>query len=346
MSKKISKLILDLSCLFLSHAALMCASIFNRQDQGLTQSKWSSSDSLRRNLTKSAITANVLEDEVIRPYDQGDIHSLRYNMKDVNPMLLIFDGHKFKVFTLGHEHIDNRHVKLVPLLVHALETNHPERFKPGQPVFQLVFTASDFLLTECANEFTDCPVNKFLPPIISFSSVYRDKSIFPTAKSFPNPDFSGCMFDWKVTNSSGCQWPEVDHSYQWDDLENQIVWRGSDHPFFLPSFDEYGKMDVRWLEQMFTREALANMTERDVESRLFHHYSDLSPRWKAVALSLKSTISETGSHRWINVMFTGEAEKELHTRFAERGMHVSDDQLMSPLSMSRYKYQIDLAGGT
>jgi hypothetical protein len=309
-----------------------------------SQSQLSSKkNSMARNLTRSDI--ELEEDEVIPPYHQNDIQSLRYNMKDIYPMLLVFNGSRFEAYTLGHEKIGLRYTKLIPLLVHALETNHAERFRPGQPVFQMVFTVSDFLWTECANEFADCPINKFLPPIISFSSVYRDKSILPTAKSFPNPDFSGCLYEWKLQNKAGCTWPSVDKSLRWEDLEDQLVWRGSDHRFFLPSLDEYGKMDVEWLEKVFTREALANMTDSDVVSRLFHHYSELSPRWKAVALTLKSTIVEPESHHWINVLFTGTSEQELHALFAERGTPVTDMTSMSPEDMSRFRYQIDLAGG-
>ena len=346
MKKKRVKQLLEVLFFILLHAAFMCSSTFQGFIASTSQSQQQGrkSKSLTRNLTRS--DNEVEEEEVIRPYNQIDIQSLRYNMKDIYPMLLVFNGSRFEAYTLGHEKVGRRYTKLVPLLVHALETNHPERFEPGQPVFQMVFTVSDFLLTECANEFADCPINKFLPPIVSFSSVYRDKSILPTAKSFPNPDFSGCLYEWKLQNKAGCTWPSVNKNLRWEELEDQLLWRGSDHRFFLPSLDQYGKMDVEWLEKVFTREALANMTDSDVVSRLFHHYSDLSPRWKAVALTLKSTIVEPESHHWINVLFTGTSEQELHALFAERGTPVTDKEPMSSVDMSRYRYQIDLAGGT
>ncbi|KAI2509396.1 Glycosyl transferase family 90 [Fragilaria crotonensis] len=345
MNNKRVKQALEVLFFVFLHAAFMCSSTFQEFMSSTSQSQQHGrkDKSPTRNLTRS--DNEIEEEEVIRPYNQIDIQSLRYNMKDIYPMLLVFNGSRFEAYTLGHEQVGRRYTKLVPLLVHALQTNNPERFQPGQPVFQMVFTVSDFLLTECANEFADCPINKFLPPIISFSSVYRDKSILPTAKSFPNPDFSGCMYEWKIQNKAGCTWPSVNKSLGWEDLEDQLVWRGSDHRFFLPSFDEYGKMDVEWLEKVFTREALANMTDNDVVSRLFHHYSDLSPRWKAVALTLKSTIVEPESHHWINVLFTGTSEQELHALFAERGTPVTDKEPMSSVEMSRYRYQIDLAGG-
>ena len=318
----------------------MCSSAISKAPSQKTNTVTNDTRDLKHSVNDSK------EEEIVPPYNQNDIQSLRYNLKDIDPMLLVFTGSQFQAYTLGHNKARRRYTKLVPLLVHALETNQPERFQPGQPVFQMVFTVSDFLLTECANEFADCPINKYLPPIISFSSVYRDKSIVPTAKSFPNPDFSDCMYEWKLQGKAGCSWPSVDQSLQWEDLENQLVWRGSDHRFFLHSLDEYGKMDVEWLEKMFTSETLANMTDSDVVSRLFHHYSDLSPRWKAVALTLKSTIVEPESHHWINVLFTGSSEQELHALFAKRGTPVTDKQPMNAEVMSRFKYQIDLAGGT
>lgn len=339
MNKQRLKQLLEIMFVVFLHTAFMCSSSISKAPSTHINTVTNDSRDLKH-LVKAPE-----EEEIVPPYNQNDIQSLRFNLKDIDPMLLVFNGSRFEAYTLGHDNARRRYTKLVPLLVHALEANQPERFQPGQPVFQMVFAVSDFLLTECANEFADCPINKYLPPIISFSSVYRDKSILPTAKSFPNPDFSDCMYEWKLQNKAGCSWPSVDRNLQWENLENQLVWRGSDHRFFLPSLDDYGKMDVEWLEKVFTRETLANMTDSDVVSRLFHHYSDLSPRWKAVALNLKSTIVEPESHHWINVLFTGTREQDLHALFAERGTPVTDKKPMSSDVMSRYKYQIDLAGG-
>ena len=107
-------------------------------------------------------------------YDQKGIESLAYNLRTSWPLLFVFDGHHFKAYLLGHWKMSFRYVKLIPLLVHALRTYHPERFQPGQPVFQMVFCVSDYLMTDCANDPDLCPVNKFFPPIVSFSSVFRD----------------------------------------------------------------------------------------------------------------------------------------------------------------------------
>ena len=196
-------------------------------------------DGLRRNLMDIVTNRHS---GTIPPYGQVGIQSLWYNIKASWPLLFVFDGNHFKVFTLGHWKMSFRYVKLVPLLVHALQTNHPERFQPGQPVFQMVFTVSDTILTSCANRPDLCPFNNFFPPIVSFSTVYRDDSILPSAKSFPNPEYSRCMYDVKVKGRLTCDWQQVDQNLNFENLINQIVWRGSDYEF-LRALDRYRLID-------------------------------------------------------------------------------------------------------
>jgi hypothetical protein len=327
MRKIRGKQLLQLAFIVVSaFACFLCISVFKRytllEEEG------------RRGL--------VLKQGIIKNYGQSEIDSFYYNMKRVEPMLLVFDGQTFKAYTFGPK-MTFRYVKIIPLMVHALETNLPERFQPGQPIFQMIFSTADLLATECVNELDGCRIQMFFPPIVSFSTVHRDETILPTARSFPNPIFMGCMYDWKMNDREGCLWPEVDKSIQWDDLDNQIVWRGSDHRF-LQSYKKYKNKD-NWLEEVFTRDALANMTKMDVVNKLFDRYDELSPRWKAAAMTLKTNVQDPTSHHWINAMFTGNSKYELRTRFAERGIDVSEDKGMDSKVMSRYKYQIDLGGG-
>ncbi|KAI2509398.1 Glycosyl transferase family 90 [Fragilaria crotonensis] len=278
-------------------------------------------------------------------YDQKGIQSLSYNLRISWPLLLVFDGEHFKAYTLGHWKFSFRYVKLVPFMVHALRTNHPDRFQPGQPVFQMVFSVSDYLMTTCANDPDQCPANKFYPPIVSFSSVYRDDRIMPTAKSFPNPDFSGCLYDYKVMGSPQCKWPQIDKSLPFESLINQIVWRGSDFDF-LGLMDAHEDMNGNWMNQEFSEDALPSMSDAEVMDKIMSKFSDLTPRWKAVALTLNEAVyGGPGSSSWINVQFTGDFGNELHQRFHNRGMLVSEKRPMSAKRMSKYKYQIDLAGG-
>ena len=210
----------------------------------------------------------------------------------------------------------------------------------------MVFSVSDYLTTTCANDPDLCPTNKFYPPIVSFSSVYRDDRILPTAKSFPNPEFSGCIFDYKVMGSPQCRWPQVDKSLPFDSLINQVVWRGSDFNF-LGVFDAHRGMNGKWMHQDFSEGELPSMSNAEVAAKLMARFSDLTPRWKAVALTLHEAVKGIpGSNSWINVRFTGDSLKGLHHRFLKRGMMISEEQPMSAMTMSRYKYQIDLAGGT
>jgi hypothetical protein len=299
------------------------------------------------NLRRTLHTDSNSELRGIRPYAQGDIESLVYNLRDAELMLLVFNGRTFQAYTLGHWILSYRYVIVIPLMVHALKSNNPERFLPGQPVFQMVFSVYDCLRTSCANHPDRCPINKFFPPIVSFPTAYRNDAILPTAKAFPNPLFSGCLYDWKLRNKPRCKWRKVDSSLKFENLRNQIVWRGSDFSA-LGFMYEYHFMNMAWMKTEFTGDALVTMTPTNVVDRMMERFWFLTARWKAVALTLKETVTQnvSTSQSWINALFTGNAEEELHSRFETIGLSVMDNQTMNAVEMSAYKYQIDLAGGT
>lgn len=304
----------------------------------LTQQTWN----LRRNLSFDSIS----ETQQVSPYAQRDIQSLIFNVRDAELMLLVFNGKRFQAYTVGHWSLSYRYVKIVPLLVHALKTNNPERFQPDQPVFQMVFSVYDCIRTVCANHPDRCPINKMFPPIVSFPTAYRNDAVLPTAKAFPNPIYTGCLYDWKLKRKSRCKWQKVDQSLKFEDLRNQIVWRGSDFSV-LGWMYEYGYMNTKWMKEEFTDDALATTTPTNVIARMLNHFWFLTPRWKAVALTLNETMTHnvTSSESWINALFTGDAEEDLHSRFEKIGIPVVDHQSMDGVAMSKYKYQIDLAGG-
>ena len=106
-------------------------------------------------------------------------------------------------------------------------------------------------------------------------------------------------------------------------------------------------MNTNWMKDEFTDDALATTAPKNVVARMLNRFSLLTPRWKAVALTLNETVvhNVTSSHRWINALFTGHAEEELHSRFEKVGISVVEHQSMDAVKMSKYKYQIDLAGG-
>ena len=170
----------------------------------------------------------------------------------------------------------------------------------------------------------------------------------PTAKSFPNPEFSSCLYDLTVMGSPHCEWPQVDQSLRFDSLINQIIWRGSDFDF-LGFMNVHEKMNSKWMHQEFSDKALSLLSNAEVIAKLMTRFSDLTPRWKALALTLhddESADSGPDSNPWINARFTGDVEKDLHHGLDYRGLPVSEKQPMSAKAMSKYKYQIDLAGGT
>ena len=285
--------------------------------------------------------------QVTPPYDQDSIELFWDHMQNVMPLLFVFDGNTFKAYALGHQKLGFRYVKVIPLLVHALKSSYPDRFQPGQPVFQMIFTISDGLSTKCVNDNVTCPDEyNLFAPVAAFSTSYRDETILPTVKWFPHPEFGGCIYDWKLDNKAGCpSWPNVHNKIRWDDLKNTIIWRGSDFRFFLDSFTRFQGVNEWWVERACTRDALAGMTKPDIINKLMANYHDLSPRWQAVALTLRTKEDDKRQNHWIDAMFTGESGRELHDRFAERGLPVSEKHSMSPEQMSQYKYQIDLAGG-
>ena len=145
MSNNRGKQLLQLAFIVASaFAGFLCISVFKRytllEEEG------------RRGL--------VLKQGIIKNYGQSEIDSFYYNMKRVEPMLLVFDGQTFKAYTFGPK-MTFRYVKIIPLMVHALETNLPERFQPGQPIFQMIFSTADLLATECVNELDGCRIQKF-----------------------------------------------------------------------------------------------------------------------------------------------------------------------------------------
>jgi hypothetical protein len=295
-------------------------------------------DNLKRELKRTQKKENF-----IHPYDQYSIQTL-YFLKGIDAVLIAFNGTVFKTYTLGHQNLDSRYVRILILVVDALQRYQHSRFQPGRPVFQMVLSFSGFLKTTCADEDVECPISTSLPPIISFSSVYQDKRILPTAKSFPNPEFSSCMYEWKIENDPYCLWIDIDQSLDWEDLKNQIIWRGSDQPMF-PSLKNYMFMNTDWMNYEFSESNLNNMNKDSIVSTLLNHFNQLSPRWKAVVLSHKYFTIHRDSEYWINASFVGETNKEFHLRLAQKGLNLNSNQTLSDRALSRYKYHIDLAGG-
>lgn len=331
-----SKLLVVVVLAVVALSAYFDASVLNSETQQLLRSS-------------AARELSISPDQPLSMYNQSSIEYLHHFLPLVKTMLVVFDGQTFKAFSLGEsKNLSFRYVTAIPLMVHALKTTFPDRFKPGSPVFQMLWSIDDILDTKCVNKGVDCPQNKFFPPLISFSTMHRDESVIPTAKAFPQPHFVTCLYNWKIRGINKCQWQEVDKTLKWEDLKPTILWRGSDFGYFAHTYNEFKMISNNWMRKLYTPEKLATMTKIDaIDDLLRNHWRELTPRWRAAALTLKAKVTDPHkSPHWIDTMFTGEQEKELHAAFADHGLQVSDPNKMDAIEMSKARYQIDFGGGT
>lgn len=330
-----SKLLVVVVLVVVALSAYFDASVLNTETQQLLRS------SVARELS-------ISPDQPLAMYNQSSIEYLHNFLPRVRTMLIVFDGQTFKAFHLGeNKNLSFRYVTAIPLMVHALKTTFPDRFKPGSPVFQVLWSIDDVLDTQCVNKGVDCPQTKFFPPLISFSTMHRDESVIPTAKAFPQPHFITCLYNWKIRGINKCQWQEVDKTLKWEDLTPTILWRGSDFGSFAQHYDEFKMVSTHWMRKLYTPEKLATMTKLGaIDDLLSNHWRELTPRWRAAALTLKAKVTNPDKpHYWIDAMFTGKQEEDLHTVFADRGLQVTDPKEMDAMEMSKARYQIDFGGG-
>jgi hypothetical protein len=275
-------------------------------------------------------------------YSQSGIQSLYFGLPGNSMMLLVFDGFKFKTYTLGHWTITSDYVEVILFLVSALESRMPERFLPGQPVFQMVFSVSNRITTDCANAPQLCPVHNFFAPIISFSSTYRDRRVLPTAIAFPNSYFIRCMYNWKLGGNANCVSNSDDEKVAFEDMENVMIWRGSNDFAVLPSPEADSVWGSTWLNDILTYDGLEATSEIDLMNILETYKDKLTIHWKAVLLSLKSRLN--GDHPWIDARFVeDDGNQVVLDTFAAKGMSVSTHDEESTI-FSRYKYLLDLGG--
>eukprot|EP00545_Synedropsis_sp_CCMP1620_P011440 CAMPEP_0119013432 /NCGR_PEP_ID=MMETSP1176-20130426/8444_1 /TAXON_ID=265551 /ORGANISM="Synedropsis recta cf, Strain CCMP1620" /LENGTH=640 /DNA_ID=CAMNT_0006966523 /DNA_START=276 /DNA_END=2195 /DNA_ORIENTATION=- len=264
------------------------------------------------------------------------------------PKLLVFDGNHFQAFGLEHkgtQYFDNmkytyRYIDTIPMLAHALQANFPERFKPGSPPFELLFTDADSPHSNCENQ--QCKVQDFAPMIL-FGSVPKDESIYPTLRSFPHPVFMHCLYHYKVNGVETCDWPQKPNlDVAWDDLEDTIIWRGADWPF-LPYIERYtfeGPTKVMEKSQIPSwREATKESLMEDITTDDF--LKTFPPRWRAALMSVRAEDDETP---WIDTRFVGGMHTEIHAKLATKGINVTGDRI-DAYEMSNYKYQVDFGGG-
>ena len=303
---------------------------------------WSDSPEGVRNL-------RVQQADTVTSYDQINIMETAKHFSMFTLRLLVFDGQKFEAFGLAHKdtvYFDAlkytyRYSNTIPLLVRALKELWPERFEPGQPVFELLLSDADSSNSPCVNN-KDCPVDRF-SPILMFGTIPKDESVFPTMKSFPHAIFLECLHEYKVNGRQECIWQqEVNPDIPWDDLIDTLIWRGSDYTF-LHYHDEFrfeGPDKIKHLLDPLWKNSTKDEILYELTSTL---YWEFNPRWRAVFQSVKAE-TQLGSTPWIDVRFVGGMNTDMHEELDERGIRVMGERI-NAFNMSKYKYQIDLGGG-
>lgn len=310
-------------------------------------------DSIARERRYLQVDGGNAEPEV-REYNQVKIEQAAPKLNSFVPRLLVFNGENFMVYnlkhnnTLYHEVLDfnDRPVMIVPMLVHALNTYFPQRFAKGMPPFQLLFTESDSLRTDCVNERVSCPTHNW-PPILVFGSLMKDAAqTFPTAKLMPVPPFVECMYKYKIRGETDCEWAakSQETNVSMTDLKPTVIWRGSDYAFLF-QYDKFRFKDISDVVGVDVR----NLTKQDVAVRIFQNWNEIGPRWRAIALTLQAEIEQKHMDEpiWIDSKFAGGMpglSKETLDHFTKIGVHIKSAG-MSLEQMSRYRYQIDFGGG-
>ena len=279
----------------------------------------------------------------IKPYSQDQISQTAPAMINFHPRLLVFNGQHFEVYNLNHKNVPyriddpypRRGFKTIPLLVHALKELQPDRFTPGQPVFQLLFSDSDSISSHCVNADSNCPVEDFSPWLL-FGSPPANSSEMPTVKGFPHWFYLSCLYEYKMHGIRRCQWTEtVDRTLVWDQLRPTLIWRGTDF-VFSPFYNEFKLSRAKRVD-------LTNVTSKeDTVKTLMKHWDHLTPRWRGIALSADASLR---NETWIDNKFVGFLFGGQEQKFIDRGMEVVAMKQMSPVEMAKYKYQIDYGGG-
>lgn len=294
------------------------------------------------------------EADNVRPYSQDSIMKTAPKFPKFVPKLLVFDGNKFQAFGLEHQgtkYFDNmkytyRYIDTIPMLAHSLQANFPERFQPGSPPFELLFTDADSPHSDCENDGTHCRVADFAPMIL-FGSVPKDESIYPTLRSFPHPVFMHCLYHYKVNGVEECDWPQTPNAnVPWDELTDTLIWRGADWPFLPYITDRYTFEGPTKIMEQSQKPAWKDMTREGILEDLTgpEKYKTFPPRWRAALMSVQAETGNPENVPWIDTRFVGGMNPEIHAKLAKKGVNVTGDR-MDAHEMSNYKYQVDYGGG-
>jgi hypothetical protein len=322
-------------------------------------------------LSKTKTKTSTATTPSIRPYSNQDIlFSLPYLSRSLL-QLLVWDGTRFQSFHLLQPHqtvsLSYRNSNDVPLFVHALLTNFPQRFQPNKsPPLEILWSGDDSVAGHCVNDHHHCPSDQFVP-LLMLGSVPKNTTALPTVRAFPNPYFTACIYEYRIHGTTTCPWDPVQSNLSWEDLPGQIIWRGSDFSNFLLDYLPWYRKPYMTVTKLFPPDVLDSLTRDEIIHQLFENQHNIPPRWIGVAYTLladdaSSSSSTSSSSRsstststtdpsnatpsWVDIRFANTApfNKDLHQLFETRGMKVTADPISS-YEMSQYRYQIDLAGG-
>ena len=186
--------------------------------------------------------------ETLRAYGQesADVHTMRWTHSD---------GFTFN----SHDHAPDLAVKMrtaTELMAKTIHTYYPERLKPNQPPFEIIYVVTDFPQTPCVRRegraAERCGNVKEWAPIYTFSSVPRNTSLLPTlvgatlitlaekveaAMGKPTVEPSRGMWSNYALFDLAAFDVDKRRAYEWDNLVNKTIWRGTDYPFLGPAYE-------------------------------------------------------------------------------------------------------------
>ena len=311
--------------------------------------------------------------ETLRAYGQesADVHTMRWTHSD---------GFTFN----SHDHAPDLAVKMrtaTELMAKTIHTYYPERLKPNQPPFEIIYVVTDFPQTPCVRRegraAERCGNVKEWAPIYTFSSVPRNTSLLPTlvgatlitlaekveaAMGKPTVEPSRGMWSNYALFDLAAFDVDKRRAYEWDNLVNKTIWRGTDYPFLGPAYENskesmcHSILGRSWHSEKCQ---LQDMTAHDDPREAFRSMlssTEITPRTRAVLMSKLDDDS------WLNARFVNPeflrhggaargggaahgARNQDHNRFVLGAKFGVDAETpTSGEELARFKYQLDLGG--
>ena len=185
----------------------------------------------------------------------------------------------------SHDHAPDLAVKMrtaTELMAKTIHTYYPERLKPNQPPFEIIYVtvSRERRCVHREEEHAErCGNVKEWAPIYTFSSVPRNTSLLPTLVGATlitlAEKVEAAMGKPTVEPSRACGPTtalfdlaafDVDkrRAYEWDNLVNKTIWRGTDYPFLGPAYENSKESMCHSIRRSCTRRKcqLRDMTAR------------------------------------------------------------------------------------